>query len=100
MNAEISACVLVIMTKNRVKVAVSLSPCVRRSCAKSINKENSPHIIRAPTLHSHIHRLFTAEIFIRLCTLQSTENTQYTRGAQYVFVAALNPLFCSLISPN
>lgn len=77
MKTEIPTCVLVIMTKNREKVVVAFSPCVRRFCAKSINKENNPHIIQAPTLHSHIHRLFTAQIFIRLCSCkaQKTHST-------------------------
>ena len=57
-----------IMTKTRLKAAVALSLCVGRFCAKSINMESSPHSVHAPTLRSHIHRLFTAQIFIHLCS--------------------------------
>lgn len=43
--------------------------------------ENNPHIIHAPTLHSHIHRLFTAKIFIHLCSCTQHKHTQHHKSS-------------------
>lgn len=76
--------VVLIMTNQRVKVALALSLFVRRFCAKSNNIENNPHIIHAPTLCSHIHRLFTAQIFIHLCSCTLQMHKQTTTRAQWM----------------
>ena len=99
-----------IMTKTRLKAAVALSLCVGRFCAKSINMESSPHSVHAPTLHSPIHRLFTAQIFIHLCSCTPHAHTlththththrQQHQKARWMWVASLSPLHCSLISPD
>lgn len=67
--------------KEEGEVSVALSLYVRRFLAKSINMENNPHIIHAPTLHSHIHRLFTAKTFIHLCSCTQHKHTQHHKSS-------------------